>query len=116
MEQLELRLMGRIDGPSAAPTALVIQAKTYREAVRLSWGHRRVHYATQRQLAAEAGLYAPHVSDYLNKDDKPTRRSLPAEAIGQFEAFTGNTIVSQWLAAQAKLTVLEEMQATRAAA
>ena len=116
MEQLALRLMGRIDGPSAAPTALVIQAKTYREAVRLSWGHRRVHYATQSQLAGEAGLYAPHVSDYLNKDDKPSRRSLPAEHIGSFEAFTGNTIVSQWLAAQAKLTVLEEMQATRAAA
>ena len=116
MEQLGLRLMGRLEGPSAAPTALVIQAKTYREAVRLAWTNRRIHYATQRQLAAEAGLYAPHVSDYLNTDDKPTRRSLPAEAISQFEAFVGNTIVSQWLAAQARLTVMEEMQATRAAA
>jgi hypothetical protein len=116
MEQLALRLMGRLDGPSTAPTALVSQAKTYRQAVRLAWISRRIHYATQRQLAAEAGLYAPHVSDYLNTDDKPTRRSLPAEAIAHYETFVGNTIVSQWLAAQAKLTVLEEMQATRAAA
>lgn len=116
MEQTPLPLLGRLDGPSTAPYALVSMAKTYRQAVRLAWASRRIHYATQRQLAAEAGLYAPHVSDYLAQDDKPSRRSLPAEHIPGFEAFVGNTIITQWIAAQANLTVLEELQATRAAA
>ena len=116
MEQIALPLLGRLDGPAAVPSAMVMWSKTYREAVRLAWRLRRVQYATHRQLAAEAGLYAPHVSDYLNTDDKPTRRSLPAEHIPAFESFVGNTLVSQWLASKAKLTVLEELQATKAAA
>jgi len=116
MEQLALPLMGRLDSPSTAPASVIAMANTYRQAVRLAWALRRIHYATQRQLAAEAGLYAPHVSDYLNKDDAPKRRSLPAEGIPAFEAFVGNTVVSQWLASKAKLTVLEELQATKAAA
>jgi hypothetical protein len=33
-----------------------------------------------------------------------------------FEAVVGNSLVTQWVAAQQALTVLEEMQATRAAA
>lgn len=116
MEQKQLPLMGRINGPSVAPTSVVAQAKTFREAVRLAWAHRRVHYATFRQLAAETGMTVQHVSDYMHPDDKPTRRSLPAERIAVFEAFVGNTIASQWLAARSQLTVLEEMQAERAAA
>lgn len=116
MEQLGLPLLGRLEGPATAPAQLVCIAQTYREAVRLAWRLRRIHYATQRQLAAEAGLYAPHVSDYLAQDDKPSRRSLPAEHIPAFEAFVGHTLISQWLAARARLTVLEEIQATKAAA
>lgn len=116
MEQRQLPLMTRMDGPSVAPFSVVAQAGTFRQAVRLAWGHRRVHYATQQQLAAECQTPAQHVSDYLNADDKPKRRSLPAERIAAFEAFVGNTIVSQWLAARARLTVLEEMQAQRMAA
>jgi len=69
----------------------------------------------KHQLAAEAGLYASHVSDFLNPDDKPSRRSLPAESIAAFEAVCGNSLVSQWLASRAHLTVLEELQASRAA-
>jgi hypothetical protein len=57
-----------------------------------------------------------HVSDYMHGDDKPTRRSLPAERLAAFEGFVGNSIVSQWLAARSRLTVLEEMQAERMAA
>lgn len=114
-QQLQLRLMGRLDGPATAPNGLVALANSYREAVRLAWQHKRVHYATFRQLAAETGMPAQHVTDYLHNDDKPTRRSLPAERIASFEAFVGNTIVTQWLAARAKLTVLEELQASKAA-
>lgn len=111
----ELPLMGRIDGPCVAPAGLVALANTYREAVRLCWQLRRVKGMTKATLAAEAGLYAPHVSDFLNTDDKPSRRSLPAEHISAFEAICGNTLISQWLASRARLTVLEELQASKAA-
>lgn len=40
-------------------------------------------------------------------------RDLPADAIARFESVVGNTVVSQWIASQSKLTVLEEMQASR---
>ncbi len=111
-----LPLMGRLDAPSAAPAQLVAIARSYREAVRLAWQVKRVHNMTRRQLAAEGGLTFQHVTDYLHADDKPQRRSLPADRIAAFEAVVGNTIVSQWLATRSKLTVLEEMQASRLAA
>jgi transcriptional regulator with XRE-family HTH domain len=71
---------------------------------------------TQRQLACEAGLRPQLITDYLNADDRPSRRDLPAERIAAFEAICGNTLVTQWLAARGTLTTLEELQATRAAA
>ena len=114
MDQLEFPLLGRLDAPSSVPNQWIRAAKTYRQAVRLAWKLRRVHYMTQQQLATEAGLYPQHVTDYLHEDDKPSRRDLPAEAVARFESVVGNSLVSQWLAAQSKLTVLEEMQATRA--
>lgn len=116
MDQLNLALLGRVNGPSVAPLQYVVSCKTYRQAVRMSWGLRRVHLMTQQQLAAEAGLRAQLISDYLNPDDRPQRRDLPADRIAAFESVVGNTLVTQWLAARAVLTVLEEMQATRAAA
>lgn len=114
MDQREFPLMGRLDAPSAAPNQWVRSARTYRHAVRLAWDLRRVQYMTRQQLATEAELYPQHVTDYLANDDKPGRRDLPADAVARFEGVVGNTLVSQWLAAQSKLTVLEEMQATRA--
>lgn len=116
MTQLPLpSLVGRLDGPSVAPSHVVSIPQTYREAVRLCWQLRRVKNMTQTVLSAEAGLYASHVSDFLNPDDKPSRRSLPAESIAAFESVCGNSLVSQWLASRAHLTVLEELQASRAA-
>ena len=106
--------MGRLDAPSVAPRQWVHSAKTYRQAVRLSWHLKRVQKMTRQQLASEAELYPQHVTDYLHEDDKPSRRDLPADAIARFECVVGNTLISQWLAAQSKLTVLEEMTATRA--
>lgn len=114
MDQREFPLLGRLDAPSVAPEQWVKLAKTYRQAVRVAWQLRRIHYMTRRQLAEEARLYPQHVTDYLHEDDKPSRRDLPAEAIPRFEAAIGNTLVSKWLAAHAKLTVLEEITATRA--
>lgn len=118
MENRELPLMGRLDGPSAVPMETVRRCKTYREAVRMSWQLRRVKSMTQAMAAHLATLTPQHVSDYLASDDKPGRRDLQAEAIRRWEYdAVGNTLVSQWLAWQSSLTVLEEMQAsTRAAA
>ena len=120
VNQQLLPLMGRLDGPSVAPCSVVARCTTYRQAVRLAWALSRVAGPNQRRLksllAQVAGMYAPHVSDYLNPDDAPHRRSLPADRIPPFEGFVGNTIVSQWLALQARLTVLEELQASRLAA
>ncbi|WP_156480921.1 hypothetical protein [Variovorax sp. PAMC 28711] len=116
MDSREFPLMGRIDAPSIAPEQWVRLAKTYRQAVRISWQLKRVHFMTRTQLAAEANLYPQHVTDYLHEDDKPSRRDLPADAIARFEAVVGNTLVSQWVAARSRLTVLEEITATRAIA
>jgi hypothetical protein len=116
MDSLALPLLGRLNAPSIVPTAYVTRCKTYREAVRMAWALRRVHYMTIRQLAIDGGFYPQHVGDWLNPDDKSTRRSLPAECISRFEVVVGNTLVSQWLAHRSALTVLEEMQASRALA
>lgn len=116
MDTRALPLLGRLNGPSVVPTYYVSLCKTYREAVRMAWGLRRVHYMNFRQLAAEGGFYFQHVGDWLNSDDKPARRDLPGDCITRYESVVGNTLVSQWLAGHSQLTVLEEMQATRLAA
>lgn len=114
MEQLQLRLLCRLDAPSVLPPQTIAQCKTYREAVKLCWSLRRVQNMTQARLAEEAGLYAPHVSCYIN--DGKRQRDLPGWAVRGFEWVCGNTAITQWHAAQAKLTCLEEMQAMREAA
>jgi hypothetical protein len=114
MEQIALPLLGRLDAPSVVPPSLILQCKTYREAVRLCWQLRRVRNMTQRRLAEEAGLYAPHVTCYLH--DSERQRDLPGSAVRAFEWVCGNTAISQWHNVGAKLTVVEEMQLLRAAA
>ena len=95
------------------PPEVVMGIKSYRHACRLAWKLRRTRI-TQRTLAAAAGLYAPHVSDYFSVH--ATRRELPARHVATVECVLGNTVITQWLAQEAKLTVLEEMQAARRAA
>lgn len=111
MDQREFPLLQRVGAPSAAPYQWIRFAKTYRQAVRLAWKFRRDEDMTRQQLATEAKLYPQHVTDYLHEDDKPSRRDLPADKVAAFEAVVGNSIVSQWLASQSRLTVLEQMQA-----
>jgi hypothetical protein len=114
MQQTELPLLCRLDAPSVVPPSLVALCKTYRDAVRLCWHLRRIRNMTQARLAEEAGLYAPHVTCYLN--DSPRARDLPGSAVRGFEWACGNTAISQWHALNAKLTCLEEMQAMKACA
>lgn len=103
-------LLQRIEGPAVVPPALLIHAKTYRQAVRLCWGLRRVKW-TPATLAAHYQFTRQHVGDWLNPDDRATRRSLPAERIADFEEACGNVLLTQWLAARQRLTVLEQLQA-----
>ncbi|MCU4119333.1 hypothetical protein [Variovorax sp. N23] len=116
MDQLEFPLYGRVDAPSVAPEQWVRYCKTYREAVRAAWALRRIKGAKIADMARDMQFVAQHVGDWLAKDDGPKRRSLPAHRIPDFELYVGNSLVSQWLASHAKLTVLEEITATRAVA
>lgn len=96
------------------PSQVVKDIPDYRHACRMAWKLRRVRNLTRRTLAEQAGLYAPHVTDYFSVRDK--KRSLPAEYISRVESVLGNTVISQYLAHKSELTCLEEMQANRRAA
>lgn len=90
------------------PPAVVMGIKSWRHACRLAWKlrHSRI---TQRTLAELVpGMYASHVSDYFSVHER--RREMPAKLVGLTESVIGNTVMSQWLAQQSRLTVLEEMQ------
>lgn len=115
-KQLELNLLGRIDAPSVVPTSLIKTARTYREAVRLCWALRRAKGLRPTDLGRDFGFTRQHVTDYFHEDDAPTRRSLPPERICEFEEICGNAAITQWLASRSKFTLLEELQAERAAA
>lgn len=111
MSQLELRLLGRIDAPSMVPKAEIDKINSYTEAVIASWVNRRIRDMSKSALAGQTGMRASHLTDYFNPrriDSKGRElREMPAKHIPLFEAATGNTFVSQWLAAQSKLTILE---------
>jgi hypothetical protein len=113
MEQMHIPgLLGRLDAPSVVHPQLIAQCKTYREAVMLCWELRRVKKMAKRTVAEETGLYASHITCYTKVDAK-TKRDLPGWAVKAFEGICGNTAISQWHAANAKLTTLEEMQAMK---
>lgn len=112
----DLGLMGGVvNAPAFLPADVVGACTTYREIVRVSWAHRRIKAMTQRTLAERVGCYPSHVSDYLQADDKPSRRDLPAERLNAWASTVGNWGVQQWLTRQAKLTIMEEVIAQRAA-
>lgn len=92
------------------PPEVVMGIVSYRHACRLAWKLRRTRI-TQRTLAELAGLYPSHASDYFSLCAR--RRELPAKHVAAVESILGNTVISQWLAQQSHLTVLEEMQVER---
>lgn len=114
-QTLDLPLMGGVVQAQrlVVPPEVVMSIRSYRHACRLAWKLRRVRNLTRRTLAEHSGLYPSHVSDHFSVHDN--RRELPARHIAAVEAILGNTVISQWLAQQSKLTVLEEMQAEREA-
>lgn len=112
--QMSLPLLCRLDAPSVVPAEHIKACESYRDAVRLCWALRRVKAMTTLTLAEQAGFPSNHRSDYLSDNDE--RRELPAKYIKAFEYVAGNTAISQWVAMNAKLTVIEELQAQRVAA
>jgi len=114
----ELQMMGGMVVTAAfLPDAQIKECQSFRDAVRLAWRSRRIKAMTQSTLAERCGLYASHVTDYLNKDDAHddgrARRSLPAEKIATYEAVVGNRAVTQFLVRQVELTLMEEVLAAR---
>ena len=93
------------------PAEVVMQLSSYRHACRLAWKLRVIRNMTKRTLAELAGLYASHVTDYFSVHEN--KRELPAKCIAAVERILGNTVISQWLAQQSKLTVVEEIQASQ---
>lgn len=112
--QLTLPMLTHYSGPRLVGPEVVAEIASYREAVRTCWRLRTRVNLSKRQLAEEAQLYPSHVSDYTSADD--VKRELPAKHIAAFEVACGNRVVSQWLAKQANLTLLEQFIDQRRAA
>jgi hypothetical protein len=104
--QLQLPMLTVYMGPRLVDLEIVDACRTYRDAVRQCWKLRTRRHLTQRLLAEEADLYASHVTDYVSEDD--AKRELPAKHVNNFEIACGNRLVSQWLARQACLTIMEQ--------
>lgn len=115
-QQAQLALLGGVIQAQrlVVPAQVVMGVRSYRHACRMAWKLRAVRNLTRRTLAEQTSLYTSHVSDYFSLHAH--RRELPARHIADVERVLGNTVISQWVAQQSKLTVLEEMQADRAAA
>jgi hypothetical protein len=112
-DSLPLPLLGGVVQAQrlVVPPEVVMGLRSYRHACRLAWKLRVVRNLTRRTLAEQSGTYAPHVSDYFSTND--SKRELPAKHIAAVERVLGNTVISQYLAQQSKLTVLEELQLVR---
>lgn len=104
--QLQLPMLTYYTGPRLVSPEILAAVLSYRDAVRVCWQLRSRRNLTRRALAEEAGLYASHVSDYLSELE--TKRELPAKHIAAMEVACGNRVITQWLAQQAKLTILEQ--------
>lgn len=113
---LDLPLLGGVVQQQTLhiPPVVVMKIRSYRQACRLAWKLRRPRNLKGRTLAELTGLYASHVSDYFSIH--ADRRELPAKHIAGVERVLGNTVISQYLAQQSSLTVLEEMQVARRSA
>lgn len=110
----ELPLLGGVVQAQrlVVPTEVIRQLPSYRHACRLAWKLRVIRNMTKRSLAELAGLYASHVTDYFGPHVH--KRELPARFVAAVERMLGNTVISQWLAQQARLTVVEEIHANQA--
>lgn len=105
-EQLPLFRLTPYYGPTLLPRDLIMAAPTFREACRLCWMKRTRRNLMQRTVAEETGMRPSHITEYLSAD--PAKREMPARYIAAFEVSMGNRAITQWLAWQASLTILEQ--------
>ncbi len=114
-DQLPLPLIGGVVQAQRLVVSpeVVMGIKSWRHACRLAWKLRRTNI-TQRTFAAMTGCYPSHVSDYFSLH--ANRRELPARLVGIACAALGNTVLAQYIAQEAHITVLEELQSLRRAA
>jgi len=110
--QPELPLLGGVVQPQrlVVPPDLIGRLQNWRQACRLAWKLRRTRIS-MRTFAELTGCYLSHVSDYFSVHE--SRRELPARHAGAACSVLGNTVLIQYLAHQAQVTLLEEMQAER---
>lgn len=113
MSQLSLPMLTVYTGPRIVSGDVVGGCKQYRDAVRMCWSMRVRSKMSKTAYAAEVGCYPSHLSGYVS--DEKGRRQLPAEYVAAFEVACGNRCITQWLAAQANLTILETFIQQRAA-
>lgn len=106
MAQLSLPMLTYYDGPRIVSSDVVGACKTYRDAVRMCYQMRTRTRMSKALMAEEIGCYPSHLSGYVSEGEG--RRQLPAEHIAAFEVCCGNRCITQWLAAQANLTILEQ--------
>lgn len=113
MTQLHLPMLTVYEGPTLVGHETVAACETYRDAVKRCYTLRKRTRMTNRVLAEETGCYAPHIGQYIT--DSKHQRDLPADRIEAFETSCGNRCITQWIAAQAHLTILETFIQQRAA-
>ena len=101
--------MGGVVQPQrlVVPPEVVMGLKSWRHACRLAWRLRSPRI-TLRTFAELTGSYVSHSSDYFCQH--PGRRELPARKAGIACQILGNTVLVQWLAQEARVTLLEELQ------
>lgn len=110
INQRELGLFGGVvNSPAFLPAEHIVACASFRAAVRLCWTYRRSRSMTLRTLAELIDVHAPHVTDYLHRDDSPKRRNLPADKVAAFESVCGNRAISQWMMRQSELHIAEEV-------
>ena len=113
MTQLNLPMLTLYEGPKLLDHSIVSSWATYRDAVKGSHQHRKRRNLTNRQLAEESGAPSNHITAYLH--DAEYQRELPAKYIPGWEIAVGNRGITQWIALQAHLTILETFIQARAA-
>ena len=109
MARTRVRYAGHGAMASLAPVWAVRRCKSYREVCRLAWDLRAVQGMTRASLAEACALPASRISEYLNRDDAPNPRDMPAYHIAAFQRALGNSAIVQWLVYRSGLTLVEEV-------
>lgn len=96
------------------PKEVIAECKSFRDACYLAWQNRTRTNLTFSHLVVEIdGLHASHASEYFAEDPispkGKQRRELPAKHVAAVQEELGNHAISQWLARDAMLTLMEEV-------